>query len=98
MALLPLRLRMLECSIFSPAPAHWAWRPFHAVPASANSSMIVRKRALSSGGMPMRSVVEGGWLAKDGTAVLEESTKSEIGMPEGMRQVDERVYGDTKVL
>jgi 16S rRNA (guanine966-N2)-methyltransferase len=52
----------------------------------------------SFGEKALRSLVDGGWLAKDATAVLEESTRSEIGMPEGMRQVDERVYGDTKVL
>ena len=43
-------------------------------------------------------MVEGGWLAKDAIAVLEESTRSEIEMPNGTMQTDERVYGDTKVL
>jgi 16S rRNA (guanine966-N2)-methyltransferase len=46
----------------------------------------------------LHSLIEGGWLAKDGIAVLEESTRSEIEIPAGMIQMDERVYGDTKVL
>jgi 16S rRNA (guanine966-N2)-methyltransferase len=52
----------------------------------------------SFGEKALRSMVEGGWLAKDAIAVLEESTRSEIEMPNGMMQTDERVYGDTKVL
>ena len=50
------------------------------------------------GEQTLRSLAEGGWLAKDAVTVLEESTRSEIDMPKGMMQMDERVYGDTKVL
>jgi 16S rRNA (guanine966-N2)-methyltransferase len=52
----------------------------------------------SFGQKALRSLIEGGWLAKDGIAVLEESTRSEIEMPKAMMQTDERVYGDTKVV
>jgi 16S rRNA (guanine966-N2)-methyltransferase len=52
----------------------------------------------SFGEMALRSLIEGGWLAKDATAVLEESTRSQIEMPKGMAEADKRVYGDTKVI
>jgi 16S rRNA (guanine966-N2)-methyltransferase len=50
------------------------------------------------GAMALRSLIEGGWLAKDAVAVLEESARAEIKTPEGIEQTDERIYGDTKVL
>jgi 16S rRNA (guanine966-N2)-methyltransferase len=52
----------------------------------------------SFGEKALRSLVEGGWLAKDAVAVLEESARSQIKIPERITQTDERIYGDTKVL
>ena len=52
----------------------------------------------SFGEKALRSLIEGGWLAKDAIAVLEESSRSEIDIPRGMILTDERVYGDSKVL
>jgi 16S rRNA (guanine966-N2)-methyltransferase len=52
----------------------------------------------SFGEKALRSLIEGGWLAKDAIAVLEESARSAIEVPHGITQMDERFYGDTKVL
>jgi 16S rRNA (guanine966-N2)-methyltransferase len=52
----------------------------------------------SFGEKALLSLIEGGWLAKDAIAVLEESSRSEINIPRGTIQTDERVYGDSKVL
>jgi 16S rRNA (guanine966-N2)-methyltransferase len=45
----------------------------------------------------LKSLVEGGWLGPEATAVVEESERSDIGIPPGVTLADERVYGDTKV-
>ncbi|MGH6875599.1 MAG: 16S rRNA (guanine(966)-N(2))-methyltransferase RsmD [Aestuariivirgaceae bacterium] len=52
----------------------------------------------SLGEKALRSLIEGGWLAKDAVAVLEESARSEVEIPQGLAQMDQRAYGDTKVL
>jgi 16S rRNA (guanine966-N2)-methyltransferase len=44
------------------------------------------------------SIVAGGWLAPDGVFVLEESAKATIALPPQLRLVDERDYGETRVL
>jgi 16S rRNA (guanine966-N2)-methyltransferase len=41
---------------------------------------------------------QGGWLARDALLVVEESAKAEVGMPMGLSVVEERVYGDTKLM
>jgi len=50
------------------------------------------------GAKAVRSLLDGGWLAQDAVTVLEESARSEIDIPQGIEQMDERIYGDTKVL
>ena len=40
---------------------------------------------------------EGGWIAPGGIAVLEESVKSRLELPEGYEKIDRRIYGDTQV-
>ena len=44
------------------------------------------------------AVVDGGWMAPGGVLVLEESAKADVGLPPPLRLVDERIYGDTKVM
>ena len=44
------------------------------------------------------SVAAGGWLAPNGVFVLEESVKAAIVPPPQLRVVDERDYGETRVL
>ncbi len=46
----------------------------------------------------LESVREGGWITKGGIAVLEEAAASEIAVPEGYEPLDERTYGDTKIV
>lgn len=46
----------------------------------------------------LTAVHEGGWIAKGGIAVLEEAAASEIAVPEGYGRLDERSYGDTKIV
>jgi 16S rRNA (guanine966-N2)-methyltransferase len=41
---------------------------------------------------------EGGWVAKDAIAVLEERTGSEIAWPAPFREIDRRRYGDTEIM
>lgn len=43
------------------------------------------------------SLVDGGWLAPRAVAVLEESARATVVLPERLETEDERVYGDTKV-
>jgi 16S rRNA (guanine966-N2)-methyltransferase len=44
------------------------------------------------------AVVDGGWMAPGGVLVLEESAKAAIRAPLPLRLVDERLYGDTRVM
>lgn len=46
----------------------------------------------------LRSLVEGGWMAPAAIIVVEESAKVEVSVPEELALLDERKYGDTKVL
>ena len=43
------------------------------------------------------SLVEGGWLTRDALCVAEEAVKAKIVAPPGLRLVDERIYGDTRL-
>ena len=49
-------------------------------------------------GPALTGLVEGGWLASGALVVIEESAEAEIGAPTALRIVDERVYGETKVV
>jgi 16S rRNA (guanine966-N2)-methyltransferase len=49
-------------------------------------------------GPALTGLVEGGWLASGALVVVEESAEAEIGPPTALRIVDERVYGETKVV
>ena len=49
-------------------------------------------------GPALAGLVEGGWLATGALVVVEESAEAEIGAPTVLRIVDERVYGETKVV
>ena len=49
-------------------------------------------------GPALTGLVEGGWLASGALVVVEESAEAEIGAPTALRIVDERVYGETKVV
>src|SRR5580698_5987628 len=46
----------------------------------------------------LASLVEGGWLEPNALCVVEEAAKAEIAAPAGLALIDERVYGDTKIL
>jgi len=50
------------------------------------------------GDRALHSLVEGRWLAPKAIAVLEESARAKISVPEELSIVDERTYGDTKVV
>jgi 16S rRNA (guanine966-N2)-methyltransferase len=45
----------------------------------------------------LASAAEGGWIAKDAIAVLEERAGAEIAWPAPFREIDRRRYGDTVV-
>ena len=49
-------------------------------------------------GPALTGLVEGGWLVSGALVVVEESAEAEIGAPTALRIVDERVYGETKVV
>ncbi len=49
-------------------------------------------------GPALASLVEGGWLEANALCVVEESAKAEIDAPEGLALVDERTYGDTRIV
>ena len=49
-------------------------------------------------GPALTGLVEGGWLASGALVVVEELAEAEIGAPTALRIVDERVYGETKVV
>ncbi len=44
------------------------------------------------------SLREGGWLTDDAVIVVEERASNELTLPEGFRELDRRVYGDTHVV
>lgn len=46
----------------------------------------------------LQSAVEGGWVAKDGIAVLEERAGPEIKLPASFEIIDQRDYGDTQII
>jgi 16S rRNA (guanine966-N2)-methyltransferase len=43
------------------------------------------------------SAVEGGWLAQDAIAVVEERKGTSVALPSGFVALDERIWGDTQV-
>ena len=45
----------------------------------------------------LASLVAGGWLGPSALVVVEEAAKAEIVAPEGLRRLDERTYGGTKL-
>jgi len=49
-------------------------------------------------GPALAGLVDGGWLAKGALVVVEESAKADIGAPAPLSVVDERTYGETKVV
>jgi 16S rRNA (guanine966-N2)-methyltransferase len=49
-------------------------------------------------GPALAGLVEGGWLASGALVVVEESAEAEIVAPTALRIVDERDYGETKVV
>ena len=46
----------------------------------------------------LASLVEGGWLAAKAVIVLEESGRTKVAVPAKLRVVDERIYGDSRVM
>ena len=46
----------------------------------------------------LASLVEGGWLEPNALCVVEEAAKADIAGPEGLARVDERIYGDTRIV
>ena len=46
----------------------------------------------------LRRLSEGGWLAPNALVVVEESAKADVLVPGGLRVVEERVYGDAKIV
>jgi 16S rRNA (guanine966-N2)-methyltransferase len=49
-------------------------------------------------GPTLDALTAGGWLAAGGIAVVEEHARAEIVAPETLTLLDERVYGDTKLV
>ncbi len=50
------------------------------------------------GEQALYALVQGGWLATGAVVIVEESARAEVAIPEDLRCIDERDYGDTKVL
>ena len=46
----------------------------------------------------LAGLVAGGWLSPDALVVVEESAKAPLAAPPGLLTLDERVYGDTKLV
>jgi 16S rRNA (guanine966-N2)-methyltransferase len=46
----------------------------------------------------LRAALEGGWLEPDALAVLEEAARTEVEAIPGFERLDERRYGDSKLL
>ena len=49
-------------------------------------------------GPALASLVEGGWLEPNALCVVEEAAKVEVVAPERLALIDERTYGDTKIM
>jgi 16S rRNA (guanine966-N2)-methyltransferase len=49
-------------------------------------------------GPALASLVEGGWLEPNALCVVEEAAKADIDAPVGLARVDERTYGDTRIV
>ena len=49
-------------------------------------------------GPALASLIDGGWLEPDALLVVEEAAKAEIAAPAGLESVDERAYGDTRIV
>ncbi len=49
-------------------------------------------------GPALAALTTGGWLAPGGFAVVEEHAKALIAAPRGLALLDERIYGDTKLV
>ncbi|RBP02831.1 16S rRNA (guanine966-N2)-methyltransferase [Roseiarcus fermentans] len=49
-------------------------------------------------GPALAALVAGGWLEADALCVVEEAAKAEIIAPPGLAPIDERVYGDTRIV
>lgn len=45
----------------------------------------------------LASLVEGNWLAPEGLAVIESAKDEMLALPDRFEQLDERLYGDTRV-
>jgi 16S rRNA (guanine966-N2)-methyltransferase len=46
----------------------------------------------------LASALAGGWLVPGALVVVEEEVKAEVPLPEGFELIEERDYGDTKVI
>jgi 16S rRNA (guanine966-N2)-methyltransferase len=46
----------------------------------------------------LEGLAAGGWLAPEALVVVEESAAAEVALPQGLTAIDERGYGETKVL
>ena len=49
-------------------------------------------------GRALASLVRGGWLEPDALCVVEEAAKAMIAPPEGLAIIDERTYGDARIV
>ena len=46
----------------------------------------------------LASAVEGGWLASNALIIIEESTEASVQLPAGLKEMETRFYGDTKII
>jgi 16S rRNA (guanine966-N2)-methyltransferase len=46
----------------------------------------------------LNTALKGGWLAPEGVAVVEQAWKEPVTIPEGWQQIDDRKYGNTRIL
>ncbi|MGJ8529523.1 16S rRNA (guanine(966)-N(2))-methyltransferase RsmD [Maritalea sp.] len=46
----------------------------------------------------LAAALAGGWIADDAIIVWEEAKSAEVTIPEGLTELDQRNYGDTKIL
>ncbi len=49
-------------------------------------------------GPALAALLAGGWLEPDALCVVEEAAKAEIEAPAGLALVDQRIYGDTRIV
>jgi 16S rRNA (guanine966-N2)-methyltransferase len=49
-------------------------------------------------GPALASLVAGGWLEPDALCLVEEAAKAEIAAPAGLAVMDQRTYGDTRIV